>query len=65
MVHAKDTHAAGLVLWSRDIGFTSDSTATARDGYYENGLSSAEWFCQLRRTGPTWAVSTCKLAWIS
>ena len=65
MVHARDNHAVGLILWSRDIVLTSDSTATARDGYYENGLSSAEWLCQLIRIGANWTVSACQLHWIS
>ena len=65
MVHARDTHAAGLILWSRDIVLTSDSTATGRNGYYENGLSSAEWLCHVTRSGVTWRVSACKLQWIS
>jgi len=65
LVYAKDGHTRGLILWSRDVAFSSDSLATARGGYYEDGLSSAEWLCRLQRDGAAWRVADSKMQWIS
>ena len=43
----------------------ADTVATFRISYYQHYLSSADWFCTVRRRGRSWVLDFCQLERIS
>lgn len=63
LVSERATGARGLLLWME--GEDLESTDQVGIGYYENGLSAAEWHCAVRRESGATHVGTCDLVSIS
>jgi hypothetical protein len=55
----------GLVIWMEPPERNSLGVVVARIGYYEHGLSAAEWTCVVRRVNDEWVVNACRMTSIS
>ena len=60
------TGKRGISISAGEPKFGADETFTVTTGYYQHGLSSAQWTCSgRRRADRSWEIARCTLLWIS
>jgi hypothetical protein len=55
----------GILVWVQDPLRQPDGTYSVELGYFEHGLSAANWKCTVRRQPPGWEVAPCVLLGIA
>jgi hypothetical protein len=59
------TGRRGLVIWVDTPQRDSTGAVTVHIGYYEHGLSGADWMCAVRAGQTDWIVNACRMISIS
>ena len=65
LVVERATGRRGLVIWAATPQRDSTGALTVRIGYYEHGLSAADWSCAVRQANDEWIVNACRMLSIS
>ena len=60
-----ETGRRGLVIWMEPPKRDSTGALTVHVGYYEHGLSAADWICAVRKAQADWIVKACRMIGIS
>jgi hypothetical protein len=59
------TGKRGILVWLQDPLRQPDGTYSVEFGYFEHGLSGANWKCTVRRRPSGWEVAPCQLLGIA
>lgn len=65
LVVERATGRPGLLVWAAAPAGDGAGGLSVRVGYYEHGVSAADWRCAVRREGERWVVDGCRLERIS
>ena len=65
LVVERATGRRGLVIWAAPPQADVMGAVTVLIGYYEHGLSAADWSCAVRRAHDEWIVNACTMLRIS
>ena len=65
LVVERATGRRGLVIWAGTPQADVMGAITVLVGYYEHGLSAADWSCAVRRVHGEWIVNACTMLRIS
>ena len=65
LVVEQKTGKRGLVIWAEPPERDSKGAIITHIGYYEHGLSAADWVCAVRRINDEWVVNACRMKGIS
>ena len=65
LVVERETGRRGLVIWMDTPKPDSTGALTVHVGYYEHGLSAADWICAVRPGEADWIVNACRMISIS
>lgn len=64
-VTERSTGRRAILIWVNAPQYDAAGELKVRVGYYEHGLSSAEWVCAVRRMEDEWLVNACRLVLMS
>ena len=65
LVVERATGRRGIIVWMQAPARNTTGALTVGIGYYEHGLSAADWICAVRRDGTEWIVNACRMTRIS
>jgi hypothetical protein len=65
LVVERATGRRGLLVWATAPTADGPGRLSVEVGYYQHGLSAADWRCAVRREGEGWLVDGCRLERIS
>ena len=65
LVVEEKTGRRGLLIWMETAERDKAGAVIVRIGYYEHGLSAADWICAVRRIEGEWVVNGCRMMGIS